>query len=403
MQDIEKVKTDPEDEIDLLHYLLVIMKWKKMITGITLGCALITAVISFMMPPKYKAETRILPPPQSCAGISGQMLSQADGINRGFGAMFGINTSNDICVGILQSRTIYDRIIDKFGLMKLYEAEYREDAREKLGNSVSVETEKGDIISITVEDESSKRAAKMANAFVQELQELIQTFAVTEASQRGRFFENQLKRVKEDLIRAEEALRSFQEKTGAVKVDEQARALIEFISELRAQIAGKEVELDVMKTYTTSINPDRQKAEKGLEGLKEQLQRLEAKSGNNPDSSLIPTGKIPQIGTDYIRKLREVKYQETLFELMVKQYEMANMDEARKLIGIQVIDKALPPDKPVKSKRILMIAMAAFVGFFFGVLLAFFREHVGKISDDPKNKETIEELRKYSFSKKRQS
>ncbi len=405
MQDFEKIRIDPEDEdeTNLLHYLLTILKWKKMIVGITLGCTLIAAVISYMMPPKYKAETRILPPQQSCAGISGQISSQAGGFSGSLNTMLGLKNPNDICVGIIKSRTIYDRIIDKFGLMELYQAEYREDARAKLDDSVSVETEKGDIISVSVEDEAPKRAAQMANAFVAELQELIQTLAVTEASQRRQFFESQLKRVKEDLIRAEEVLQIFQEKTGAVKVDEQAKALIESISNLRAQIAGKEVELDVMKTYTTVINPDRQKAEKGLEGLKKQLQRLEAKTGNNPDSSLIPTGKIPKIGTDYIRKLREVKYQETLFELMVKQYEMATLDEARKSTGIQIIDRALPPDKPVKSKRTLMIALAAFIGFFLGVLLAFFREYVEKISDDPKNKETIEELRKYSFSKKRPS
>jgi capsular polysaccharide biosynthesis protein len=132
-------------------------------------------------------------------------------------------------------------------------------------------------------------------------------------------------------------------------------------------------------------------------------QWLEAKSGNNPDSSLIPTGEIPPIVVDYIKKSREVKYQETLFELMVKQFEMANMDEARKSTAIQVIDKALPPDKPVKSKRILMIALAAIIGFFLGVYLAFLRDYVGRISNDPKNRETIEELRKHSFSKKKQS
>ena len=402
MQDFEKVKIDPEDEIDLLHYLLVIMKWKKMIAGITLGCTLIAAVISFMIPPKYKAETRILPPPQSCAGISGQISSGVGSFSGGLNTMLGLNTSNDICVGILKSRTIYDRIIDKFGLIEIYEAEYREDAREELDDLVSIETGEGDIISISVEDESSERAAKMANAFVEELQELTQTLAVTEASQRRRFFENQLKRVKEDLIKAEEILQSFQEKTGAVKMDEQATAIIEFISHLKAQIAAKEVELDVIKTYTTSRNFDRQKVEEEFKGLKEQLKKLEGKSGNNPDS-LIPTGKIPKIGVNYIRKLREVKYQETLFELMVKQYEMANMDEARTSTGIQVIDKALPPDKHVKSKRILMVAGAAFIGFLLGISFAFFREYVERISDDPKNKETMEELRKYSFSRKRQS
>lgn len=400
MQDFEKVRIDPEDEIDSLHFLLVIMKWKKMITGITLGCVLITAVISFMMPSKYRAETRILPPPQSCAGISGQMLSGVGDISKGFGAMFGLNTSNDICVGILKSRTISDRIIDKFGLIELYETEYREEAREELDDSVSIETGEGDIISISVEDESSERAAKMANTFVEELQKLSQTIAVTEASQRRRFFENQFKRVKEDLIKAEEILQSFQEKTGAVKMDEQAAAIIEFISKLKALIVAKQVELDVIKTYTTSRNSDRQKVEEELKGLKGELKKLEGKSGNNPDS-LIPTGKIPEIGVEYIRKLREVKYNQTLFELMVKQYEIANMDEARKSTGIQVIDKALPPDKPVKSKRTLMVAGAAFIGFLLGSLLAFFREYVERISDDPKNKETMEELRKYSFFRKR--
>jgi len=400
MQENEKTGAGAGDEINLLHYLLVVLKRKKTIVGITLVCAVLTAIVSLIMTPIYRAETRILPPQQSSSGISAQVLSQLGGASGLIGSSLGIKNPNDVYIGMLRSRTIFDRIIDKFNLMDLYDVEYRDNARRVLGKAVSAESGKDGIITVSVEDRDPERAAKMANAFIAELKDLTRKLAVTEASKRRLFFEEQLRRVKEDLITSEQALQSFQEKTGAISIKDQAASVIESIAGLRAQIAAKEVAIKVMKTYTTPKNPDLQKAEEALAGMKEQLHKLEVKSGNSPDP-LMPTGRMPKVGMGYLRKLRDVKYNETLFELMAKQYEIARVDEARDAVLIQVLDSAVPPHKKAKPKRALMVALATFTGFFLAVFIAFLMEYMERASVDPENRETIELLRKYASIRRR--
>jgi len=398
MKDNEnRMSYEEDDEINLLYCLVVILKRKYMIAGVTLACALITAVISLIMTPIYSADTKILPPQASGSGISSQVLSQLGGASGLIGSSLGISSTNDQYVGMLKSRTMYDWIIDKFGLMELYKAKYREDARTRLGNSVTIKSGKDEIITVSVEDKDPKRAAEMANAFIEKLKEMTQTFAVTEASKRRLFFEEQLGKVKEDLIQSEVAMQSYQEKTGAISMDEQAKAVIESIAALRAQVAAKEVELKVMKTYSEPRNPDLQKSEEALKGMKEELQKLETKSGENPDP-LAPTGRIPEIGTDYVRKLRELKYQETLFELMANQYEIARVDEARDATVIQVLDKAVPPGKKAKPRRTFMVALATFSGFFIAIFAAFFMDFMGNLSADEENRKMIELIRKHFFN-----
>jgi len=298
MPNTDNETPDMEDEINLLDYLVVILKRKKIIVCITLACAIITAVISLIMTPIYRADTRILPPQQSSSGISAQVLSQFGGAGSLIGSSLGIKNPNDVYVGMLKSRTVYDRIIDKFSLMDLYEAKNKEDARRALANAVDVASGKDEIITVSVEDKDPQRAADMANAFIDELKSLTRKLAVTEASKRRLFFEEQLGKVKENLIKSEEAMQSFQEKTGAISINDQAESVIKSIAALRAQIAGEEVALKVMKTYIKPRNPDFQKAVEKLAGMKEQLHKLEANSPNSPDP-LVPTGSMPKVGRGY--------------------------------------------------------------------------------------------------------
>jgi len=197
------------------------------------------------------------------------------------------------------------------------------------------------------------------------------------------------------LVKAEEEMQGFQEKTGALQVDAQTKAVIEGIAMLRAQIAAKEVQLKVMRTYATAQNPDFQRAEDELNGLKAELGKLEAKGGSGHDT-IIPTGRMPEVGTEYVRKLRDLKFYEDLYELLTKQYEAAKLDEARDAAVIQVIDKAIPPEKIAKPKRILMILIATFTGFFLSIFVAFLAEYKERASKDPENRERFETLKRYA-------
>ena len=399
--DVSHITSRVEDEINLLDYLIVILKRKKLIVGITLGAAIITAIIVFLiMTPIYMAQTRILPPQTGSSSIALGMLSQMAGAAgaQSITESLGLKSPSDLYVGMLESRTIADKIIDRFNLMKLYEADYREDARKQLLEDVfEAETDKDSgIITISIEDKDPKRAADMANAFVEELKNLTKGLAVTEASQRRLFFEDQLKDTKMALVKAEEGMQGFQEKTGALQVDEQTKAVIEGIAMLRAQIAAKEVQLRVMRTYATAQNPDLQRAEDELKGLKAELGKLEATGGSGHDP-LIPTGRMPEIGTEYVRKLRDLKFYEDLYELLTKQYEAAKLDEARYAAVIQVIDKAIPPEKIAKPKKLLIILIATFTGFFLSLFVAFFAEYKEKALEEPENKKRFETLKKYAI------
>lgn len=380
-----------EDTINLIDLVIVLVKRKWLILGITLGCTFLTAIISLIMPPVYRAETKLLPP-QRTPSLAAQMVQQVAG---GMGEeLLGIKNPSGPYVDMLKSNTVLDRIIDRFRLMELYKVKYRTDARKKLLARVDTKiNSKSSVITFAVEDKDPKRAADMANAFVEELKDLAKGLAITEASQRRLFFEEQLKDAREKLAKAEEEFQRFQEKTGAIKVEEQAKAVIESIANLRAQIAAKEAEVRVMKTYSTPYNPELKKAEEALRAMRASLSALETKTPiQNPDP-LVPTGRLPKVGLEYLRNLREVRFFETLHELLLQGYEQAKLDEARDAVVIQQIDKATPPEKKAKPKRILMVTVAYFTGLFLSIFLAFILEYKENLSKDPEQKEKLSFLK----------
>lgn len=393
----ENIQKTENDEINLLDYLIVLAKHKKLIIYTTLVLMVITAIYSLILSPVYKGETKILPPQQSNSSMASQLLSQLGG-GAGAGFVSGVmpfRTPSDLYIGLIKSNTVLDRIIDRFSLMSLYKTKLREMARQSLSNRLKVTDEKkSGIITIGVEDKNPKRAADMANAFVEELRRLTRGLAVSEASQRRLFFEEQLEDAKKGLAKSEEAMKGFQEKTGALKIEEQAKAVIEGMAQLRAQIAAKEVELRVMRTYSTENNPDVKKTEAAINGMRAELAKLEKRKGDGYDP-LMPTGRMPEVGTEYIRKLRDFKFNETLYELLLKQYEAAKLDEAKDATIIQVIDKAEPPEQRIKPKRRQMVTIAGVVGLFLSIFAAFFLEYTEKSSLNPENRQRLNTLKGY--------
>jgi uncharacterized protein involved in exopolysaccharide biosynthesis len=395
MDDLER----ENGEIDLLDYLFVLLKRKRFIAAVTAGITVLTVIVSLIIPRTYRAESKIMPP-QQAQSLSSQVLGQLSGVVGAgmIGTVAGIKTPGDLYVGLLKSRPVLDAIVDRFTLMRLHKTTYREDARKRLlGQLTASDDKKSGIITIAVEDKDPKRAAEMANAFVDELKNLNKRLAVTEAGQRRLFYEEQLKDVKESLLQAEESLKGFQEKTGAIKMDDQARAVIQGLAQVRAQIAAKEVQLRVMKTYATVNNPDAQRLEEEVRGLREQMGRLEAKGGHNPDA-LMPTNRMPQVGTDYLRRMRELKFNEALYEILLKQFEVAKLDEARDATVIQVIEQAVQPEKKFKPKRTQMVLIAFVVGLFISIFGAFFLEFIERSGQDPERRKRLEQLKAAAFT-----
>lgn len=385
-----------EGEGDILNVLIVLLKRKTMILGITFGVGLLATIVSFLLPPTYRGETRIIPPQQGRQDMASQMLGQLGGAAGLLGATIAVKTPNELYVEILKSRTILDRIIDKFKLMDSYRKKYREDARKKLLKAFKAKEEKkSGIIILSVEDRDPKKAAEMANAFVQELKSVVSGLAVTEAAQRRLFFEEQLRETKASLLRAEEEVRAFQQKTGAMQIDAQARAVIEGIAALRARIASQEVQMKVVRSYATAQNPDLQKIEEEVQGLRAELEKLETSKGKGHDP-LMPTGRMVAVGTEYLRKLRDRRYYEIMFELLSKQYELARLDEARDAAVIQIVDPAVTPEKKVKPNRPLLVSLFMMMAFLVSLFVAFVLEFVEKSRLDPGKNKKMEALAQYS-------
>lgn len=400
---------EEEEGINLLDYLIVLAKRKNLIIKITLSVAIISFIVAILSKASfYEAETSILPPQEENVGLANQFM-------RDFG-IFPVGRGNvynqrELLVEIIKSRTFSDRIIEKFRLKELYEVKDVEAARKRFFKNLTIQPDFTDtsrvgllkgpqspLIRISVRDQDSERAATIANAIVEELKSFINNFAITEASQRRLFFEEELKQVKEALIKSEDDIKTFQEKTGLLKVDTQTTLTIEKIAGLQAQITAKEVELQVMRSYSTVSNPDFQRVEETIKVLKNELAKLGANT-NNGKNLIIPTGTIPSLGLEYQRKFRELKFNETLHEILVKQYESAKIDESKNAFLIQVIDKAVPPDKKSSTRtwggsKALSTAVFAFL---FSCFLAFFMEYREKA---PKN-ERLDILKGYlSFRKK---
>jgi len=390
------VRQEADDpEINLLDYIIVLAKRKELIILITVGLMFVVGVYSLVVSPTYRAETKILPPQQPSSSMATQLLNQLGAAGGVIAGASAIKTSNDLFVALLKSNTVLDRITERFNLLKTRRIATKGDARKFLLDKLKIQDDKrSGIITVGMEDKDPKESAEMTNALIEELKGLNKGLAVTEAGQRRLFFQEQLEDEKRALARSEEDMKGFQEKTGALKIDEQAKTLIEGIAQLRAHIAAQEVELSVMRTYSTEQNPDVKRTEEAIRGMRTELTKLESKSGTGYDP-LMPTARMPEVGTEYMRKLRDLKFNETLYELLLKQYEAAKLDEAKDAAIIQVVDRAEPPERRVKPQRTQMVIVAGVVGFFCSIFIAFFVEYWERSSSDPENRERIGSLRQH--------
>lgn len=389
--------TYEEDEIDLLDLALVLAKHKRLIIGIAFVACLVALILGFIMTPIYRAETHLVPP-QSLAGqLPASILTMIPPEFRTLAIQSGaIKTTADLVAGIAKSRTLVDNIIDKFNLMDYYHAETRDAARSALSGAISAKVdEKTSLITIAVEDKDPVMAADMTNAIADELQNLLQGLALTQVSQQRLFLEIQLKQAHHNLMQAEEEFQKYQAQSGLLNVDVQMQALMDSIANIQAQIAVKEVQLKAARTFATAQNPEIKRLQAELAGLKKELKNLEAKAGrDNPN--LIPAfEEIPKAGMEYARRLRDLKFQETLYETLLQQYQAAVMAEASEGLVLQVIDPAIPPELKIKPRRKLMLIVAGFLGLFVGIFAAFIKEFIDNSSKNPESADKMALLKSY--------
>lgn len=383
-----------DNGIAFVDILIVLARRKKSIVFITLAVTLAVAGLSLLLPNRYTGRAQVLPP-QSQSNSSA-LLGQLGSLGAVAGASMSLKNPNDMYVGIFNSRTVSDQLIKRFDLQKVYGRKTLTDTRRDLTKATVIASEKSGIIVIDVSDVNPKLAADLANGYIDELQKLTQVLAITEASQRRMFFENQLRSAKRDLANAEVSLKSLQERTGVIQLSDQATNIIKSIAELRAAIATKEVELGALRTFATSVNPDYIRIENIISGLKKQLAKSETGvNAGNGDIS-VATNQVPAVGLEYIRQIRDVKYHETVFDLLAKQFELAKIDESKNSSTIQILDAAVVPEKKSGPARMFFVLGAFLVTLFLTMCWALLIEGAAR---RPGESEKWSSLRRHLLGK----
>ena len=398
------------DQLSLLDLLVVVADHRKVIFRTTAVFVLLAIIVSLLLPKSYTATVAILPPRESSSlstmlesqlsGMGGSEIGGLAGIAALAGDGLGLKNPNSRYVGMFRSRIVEDAVIQHFDLMKEYDRKYLSDARLTFEKHTKVDgNAKDGLIHVSVEDKDPKRAAAIANEYVNQFRKLSENLAVVDALRRKTFFEQQLTRAKDNLANAEEALKETELKTGLIQVDSQARALIETVANLRAQIAAREMIIQGMQSYATGENAQLAEAKQELGSLRAQLAKLGG-SQETDDGLIVPKGRVPGAALEYLRKLRDVKYYETIFEVLARQYELAKLEEAREGAMVQVVDPAVVPDKRSFPKRSLIVIGAGAVGLLIGLCAAFTLVGLERIKENPESAIKLEHIRDV-FSLKR--
>jgi uncharacterized protein involved in exopolysaccharide biosynthesis len=390
-------------EISVVDVLIVIARRKRTVFLVTASFAVAAVIISFLLPPSYTARVTLMTPQQnSTASMLNSQMSGMGAMAAIAGGTLGLKNPNDMYVALLLSRTVEDAMVKRFDLQREYRVRRVSDARTALErHSVLDGSNKDTLIHLSVQDRDPNRAAEIANGWIEEFKKLSGNLAITEAAQRRVFFEDQLKQTKEELGRAEEALKQTQQTTGLIQLDSQARALIETAAGLRAQITAKQVQITSLQTFATDQNAQLVQAQNELEALRSALAKLGGSDADIQGGLLVPKGKVPEAGLEYIRRLRDVKYYETIFEILSRQFEMAKLDEARQGAVIQVVDRAVPPDGRSFPNRELIVIGTTFLGFVMGVLFAIARAGLDYWKSQAGRDEKLSTLRQVLSLRKR--
>ncbi len=376
-----KVQDLPDDEINLLELLHVLVRRRGLIIKLTGAVAILVVIYSLFLPNIYTATTKILPPQKdSGGGTAAAIMAQLGGAAGGLGgALAGLGGTADLYVSIIQSRSVTDALITRLNLQAELKIENADALRKAVQTMIKVSVNKKDgLIVIAVDHKDPKKAALFANTVVDELQKRTNQLNLTKAGTERQFLEKRIQVVRVELKKAEEDMRIFQEKNRTLKADDQAKAAIESLAQLKAKIITTEVQLAAARQNLTD---ESQEVKTLLAALGQMRKQLAVMTGATGAGGGIPSlGSAPSIGLEYFRKLREFKTQEALFEQLTRQYELAKLNEARDISALQVLDEAVAPTLKSKPKRAQICMLATITAFFCSILLVFVQEYLSKIS-----------------------
>ncbi len=406
----KKIEINDQD-IDLLDYIKVLLKHRKMLLRNVVVVSILIALISLFLPKTYTGVATILPPEDTQSADFLNALTSSPLSNFIFNES---RTTSDLYVEILKSRSVLDGVLErefvykknkenpqKTTLLKILKAKSLQKGREKLDSKFNVKASPEGIISVAAELNDRYLAADVTNALVSELDKINKDKSTSRAKNSRIYIENQLKLTGEKLKKASEDLVQFQEQYKAISLEEQTKTAIEKAGEVKGIILAKNVELGVALQTMTPDNVYMVQLKKEIEELERQynyLQYGDSLKLENQKEFYIPFADVPEVGLELANLMREVKIQETVWELLNQQYYHAKIQEARDTPTIQVLDEAVPPELRTKPKRKLLVLIGSFLALMLSIFWAFVSEYIDRVKSDTANfyktKEISDDIRK---------
>jgi capsule polysaccharide export protein KpsE/RkpR len=407
------------------EFLRLLWHRRRLLWRAALLALLVSVLLAFLLPASYTSTAELMPPDsQSSTGMA-MMAALAGkagavpGLSSIAGDLLGMKSSGAMFVGILRSETAQDRIVGQFDLKKVYHKDRVSDARDKLDDHTTIaEDKKSGIISISVTDHSSQRAANLANAYVDQLNSLVAQLSTSAAHRERVFLEGRLKVAKVDLDSATNALAQFSSKNNTLDMQTEGKAMLDAAASLAGQLVFAQSELEGLRQIYTDNNP-RVKALNGrVAELRRQLDKLSGTQGGTQGNSA-PVGgsapstvaeatsagashmpfptirNLPLLGAKYSDYYRNAKIQETVFELLTEQYELARVEEAKETPSVKVLDPGKVPEKRSSASRLRIISLGTLVGLACAVLWIFGEQKWEQVDPDDPRKLLAQEVADY--------
>ena len=331
-------------------------------------------LLALLLPKRFESTTQLMPPDsQSSSGLAMLLAmgvgGQSGGASSIAGDLLGVKSTGALFIGILRSRAVEDRLVDRFDLRKVYWVRLQETARRKLIENTSIsEDRKSGIITLRVSDRDPQRAAAMAKAYVEELNRLVIQVSTSAARREREFLEQRLKSVQLDLEDAEKEFSQFASKNSTLDIKEQAKAMVEAAATLEGNLIAAKAELEGLKQVYTDNNVRVRSVKARIAELQKQMDKVGGKgesttaAGSAQDDRMYPSiRKLPLLGVTYADLYRRTKVQEAVFGALTQQYELARVQEVKDTPNVKVLDEAQVPEKKSFPPRLLIIFLCTFL------------------------------------------
>jgi uncharacterized protein involved in exopolysaccharide biosynthesis len=378
-------------KLDLVDHLSLIFRRRKSIIVHSFICCIVAAIVSLTLPYWYTAETTILPPTDDNSDISlSSLLNKIPlgGLGMGLGAA---SEEATLLLAILNSRTLMESTVQQFNLKERYRCKNMEESIKELRKHISVKLNEEGTITVKASaktgflpgrksiEEARRLSMDISNFCIQELDRINKTLKTERATNTRKFIEKRYMQNIKDLSDAEERLKNFQQKSGAIDLPTQTSSVIKAVAEVKAKIMVKEINLNVLKESYGQSNMEAVTLQNELTELRKKYLELLNNSGEirgDAKDPFLPIKDLPRIGIEYARIYRDVVMQQTIMEFLLPQFEQAKIQEAKDTPTVQVLDPAVLPIKRSKPKRAFFVLLVAFIVTGFGVVHAEWQEHM---------------------------